>query len=219
MNDLRGIHRRLAIVVTEQLTKRFWSKVNRRGPDECWPWIGALRNGYGCIKHAKAVYSAHRVAFVLTNGEPAEGHVVQHTCDNKYCCNPAHLIADTPAKNNRDARRIPRMDAIGEHAYNAVLSEDIVRQIWDIERELGLGFRAIAARLRISECATSAVLSGIAWKHLIPEWAARRLEARKASGLKGPARRNADLELRTRTPASQPGGDLAAKQLASTLSQ
>lgn len=27
----------------------FWLKVGRRGPDECWPWLGTIANrkGYG----------------------------------------------------------------------------------------------------------------------------------------------------------------------------
>lgn len=27
--------------------ERFWTKVDVRGPDECWPWLAAITDGYG----------------------------------------------------------------------------------------------------------------------------------------------------------------------------
>lgn len=83
----------------------FWRKVDRRGPDECWLWRASVRNGYGnhCIN--KVTHYAHRYAYELAHGKPPAGRSVQvmHSCNNKRCCNPAHLRLGTAAENTQAA--------------------------------------------------------------------------------------------------------------------
>ena len=82
---------------------RFWNKVNKQGPDDCWEWQASRgTKGYGQAwwKPAKRAIGAHQVAYLLTYGEIPEGLQVAHTCHNKLCCNPAHLEAQTSADNN-----------------------------------------------------------------------------------------------------------------------
>jgi hypothetical protein len=82
------------------IAERFWEKVERRGPDECWPWLASSRrNGYGRLWPST---TAHRLAWELANGEQAGDLYVLHTCDNRLCCNPAHLYLGTHADNVRD---------------------------------------------------------------------------------------------------------------------
>ncbi len=92
---------------------RFWKKVRRGGPDECWPWLaGKSSFGHGRFKIGGQLFSAHRVAFVLAGGEieplkmnQYHGTVIRHTCDNPGCCNPAHLIQGTQYDNAKDMAR------------------------------------------------------------------------------------------------------------------
>lgn len=84
---------------------RFWLLVDKRGPDECWPWAGGARshNGYGEYGHAsRGKVRAHRVAYELTHGPIPDGLSICHHCDNPPCCNPAHLFAGTTLDNARD---------------------------------------------------------------------------------------------------------------------
>lgn len=82
----------------------FWAKVDKRGPDECWEWQGKTNpKGYGQVKH-RGMQTAHRIAWYLTNGEIPEGGWICHHCDNRVCCNPAHLYVGDGLTNATDRR-------------------------------------------------------------------------------------------------------------------
>jgi hypothetical protein len=78
---------------------RFWSKVDKRGPDECWPWLGATTKGYGQFKLGGRTLRAHRVAVTLSGTPIPPKLVIDHECRNRRCCNPEHLRAVTNRKN------------------------------------------------------------------------------------------------------------------------
>jgi hypothetical protein len=76
---------------TPELERRFWRKVARG--EGCWLWTGAKRaDNYGVMKYNNIMLFAHRVAWVIANKRqiPADA-VIDHTCFNKSCVNPAHL--------------------------------------------------------------------------------------------------------------------------------
>lgn len=78
---------------------RFWSKVEKRGDDECWPWHGRkTRKGYGLFGHAGEVL-AHRRAYRYSIGEIPEGLTLDHLCGEPSCVNPAHLEPVTLKEN------------------------------------------------------------------------------------------------------------------------
>lgn len=85
---------------------RFWSKVDIRGPDECWPWLGGCdRNGYGKLGINGKVKFAHRIAYILIYGDTKLQ--VCHKpviCHNRICCNQKHLYAGTAARNRNDQK-------------------------------------------------------------------------------------------------------------------
>lgn len=86
------------------LAVRFWSKVQKGGPDQCWEWLASRkpsRYGQFTLPGNKLV-RAHRMAWVLTHGEIAGGLCVLHRCDNPPCCNPGHLFLGTLRDNARD---------------------------------------------------------------------------------------------------------------------
>lgn len=81
----------------------FWAKVDIRGPDECWEWLGAcFPSGYGMLTVKGKKWYAHRRAWFLKNGPIPEGISILHRCDNRPCCNDLHLFSGTQAENISD---------------------------------------------------------------------------------------------------------------------
>ena len=144
---------------------RFWSYVEQRGPDECWPWHGGKdTKGYGtfCL-HSRKI-KAHRLICELI-GRPIPAHLVgMHSCDNHGCVNPAHVSGGTNAQNIRDAyarglvppQTGPRPQCRGENSGRCKYSDAIIEQLRsrygrgeklkDLAQELGISY-TYASRL------------------------------------------------------------------------
>lgn len=85
------------------LRQRFWTKVKKAGPNECWEWTASTdTDGYGHIGADGKLYKANRLSFYWANGFWPK--ICRHTCDNPPCVNPAHLIDGTHKDNNQDFR-------------------------------------------------------------------------------------------------------------------
>lgn len=55
--------------------------------------------GYGKLTlHGKQI-GAHVASYILHKGEIPKGLEIMHTCANKLCVNPKHLIAGTHKEN------------------------------------------------------------------------------------------------------------------------
>lgn len=147
------------------LEERFWSKVDRRGPNECWNWTGAKQAfGYGVIglgSRRSGVSRAHRVSWQLHNGELPVGKCLLHSCDNPSCVNPAHLSIGTLADNNRDMIA-KRRNKFGERHPDAKLTEAAVREI----RASNDKQSSLAKRFGVCPSHISRVKSGEEWRHV-----------------------------------------------------
>ena len=89
----------------------FWAKVEKTGADDCWRWTGKIsQKGYGCITYQGSHLRAHRLAYTLATGPITDGMMILHSCDNRACCNPAHLREGTAKDNVADAVSRNRMN-------------------------------------------------------------------------------------------------------------
>jgi len=156
------------------LATRFWRQVDKRSPGSCWPWVGRSKiDGYGVIGvggRSAGKMLSHRVAWMLANGEiptSAEYHgtVVRHTCDNRLCCNPAHLEIGSQADNVRDmdcrGRRLNKPHPGSSHP-NAKLTEDDVRAI----RASSETNSVLAARYGIDRHHIAGIRKRRSWTHI-----------------------------------------------------
>ena len=74
-------------------------------PDDCWLWTGARGvGGYGQTFIRGATWQVHRMVYELLVGPVPVGCVLHHRCDNKHCCNPAHLEPVTQEENMAHGR-------------------------------------------------------------------------------------------------------------------
>jgi hypothetical protein len=102
-------------VTSPRIEERFWSKVERRGPDECWPWKGARgRRGYGQFWLDGKKRVATQVSWEFEHGRAfPDGLHACHHCDNPPCVNPRHIFPATHSENLRDAYRKGRTTQVG----------------------------------------------------------------------------------------------------------
>ncbi len=152
--------------ISELDATRFWSKVNRREPSECWPWKGPWKTGQ--VKHGEidpnrygefrikvdehaTHFLAHRIAYFLATGEDPMPLLVCHHCDWPPCVNPSHLFKGTPQDNSYDSVKKGR-------SY-AKLSREKIQHICELYVSGHLQ-KEIAASFGVGQAYISMVLSG-----------------------------------------------------------
>lgn len=152
-----------------ELRARFWAKVARRGPDDCWEWTAYRKpGGYGQFVLRKGRFiTASRVALALTLGRPiSAGEVACHRCDNPPCCNPAHLFVGTQVDNSNDCVEKGRKNsARGERQGAAKLAERDVRAILAEPHYYGVA-RSLGRRYGVSDSVIRRIRQRTLWAYL-----------------------------------------------------
>lgn len=76
------------------IVDRMMVKLTKQGPEDCWPWHGAVGGKGGpVITEKKRTHSARRVMLEHVTGAPVPSNrLVSNACGNPLCLNPAHLI-------------------------------------------------------------------------------------------------------------------------------
>lgn len=235
------------LLLTEKDVDRFWSKVDVRGPNDCWPWKAKARldGGYGVLNvwvsaNRRRNVVSSRISCYLAHGDPPHpGSKTLHSCDNPPCCNPAHLRWGTPLDNTRDAierkrhvnppdthshpewnsKRLAAMPQ-GEGVHNSKLTEPVVREIWRLHLH-GKNASEIAASVGYSVATVYDVCRGRSWRHLE---GAPSIEELKAGGVKRGAYNQFSnggdtraLNPRTKIPSSEIPAILARIDAGETL--
>jgi hypothetical protein len=134
----------------------FWSKIEVRSSDECWPWKACLdKKGYGKWSTGPSYglsTKSHRVAWQLKKGTIPSGIYVCHVCDNPSCCNPDHLWLGTALDNTRDMMKKGRYT---QHKLTAKEVEEI--------RTSGDSQRSCAKRFGVCHSTIGRIRKGLIW--------------------------------------------------------
>jgi hypothetical protein len=100
--------------IPDRCVKRFHKKYGAPNENGCVIWNGTLNDrGYGqlLLAKGKGMKYAHRIAWVLANGDLPSDKMVLHKCDVPRCINVDHLFLGSAMDNSRD------MVAKGRHAW------------------------------------------------------------------------------------------------------
>jgi hypothetical protein len=141
----------------EKYNERFWKRVNKGTPNECWEWQGASSEGYGISSHKGKHTRVHRIAFILSFGSIPDGMWVVHSCHNKICVNPKHLhIGDASSVTQK---------AFGEANGQSKLHE---RDILTIRKMIkgGISNYAIAKQFGVDPSAIWQIKNLRTWTHV-----------------------------------------------------
>lgn len=132
----------------------------------CAEWTqGYASNGYGIFTWdyapARRQISAHVAAYLLFKGEIPAGQEVRHTCDNRRCVAPAHLILGTRADNVRDA-----LERGGYRGWGmkAKLSFETAREIRSLYATGDYSQRQLASKYGVSQPSIGNIIRGKTWK-------------------------------------------------------
>jgi hypothetical protein len=146
----------------------FWSRVDKRRSQDCWPWLGHTSDfGYGRIDifGEEGVYT-HRVAFFLKYPNritlrEQDGILVLHNCDNPACCNPRHLYVGSHDDNMKDKVKRGRSKWCESSVKSprAKLTAHDVQQI-RLHRANGVTRKALALLYEVSVSTIKGVTSG-----------------------------------------------------------
>jgi hypothetical protein len=147
---------------------RFWSRVNKDGRivreelGPCWEWTSRLHYlGYGRISYRGRDRFAHRVAWILTFGEPTPGLDLLHKCDNRKCVNPSHLYLGTHEQNMRDKAERGNQERGVDHPAAKLTEQDVM----DIRTSQDSN-DVLARCYGINGGTVSRIRSGKTWRHL-----------------------------------------------------
>lgn len=154
-------------LAASDVAERFWSRVDKRGDDDCWPWLGRLsENGYGAFDYQGKPHIASRFSYELENGSADPNLFVCHSCDNPKCVNPKHLWLGTHQQNVDDAKRKGRLvggNGLRGSAINkSKLSAEQVREI----KTTSTPAKVLAERFGVSNTAINKIRRGKNWSWL-----------------------------------------------------
>jgi hypothetical protein len=129
----------------------------------CWECVSHKPNsdGYPKITIRGKIMSIHRYYFEKYNGVIPRGLIVRHTCDNRKCINPDHLVMGTHKDNALD--RVSRnRSAVGIASGQSKLTEDQVRFIKNYS---GKNYH-LAKMFNVDNMTIAAIKNGRTWKHI-----------------------------------------------------
>ena len=83
--------------------RRILSRVIINSNTCCMEWVGTIHRGYGRVSLNNVMEHVHLILYRWFKGDyDADRFVIRHSCDNKPCCNPSHLVKGTQSQNMQE---------------------------------------------------------------------------------------------------------------------
>lgn len=156
-----------SIALSEKDIERFWKKVDKRGPDECWNWRAAKTNGYGAQKIKGFHFVASRLSWIIHFGDIPEGLKALHKCDNPPCVNPEHLFLGTDNDNMVDKVKKGRATGGSQPGEKNGSVKLRVDNVFEIRRLLSSEtISAISRTFKVSRAQINRIKNGLSWSWL-----------------------------------------------------
>jgi len=159
------------------IRQRFEERIELIPFSTCWWWTGHLSRGYGQFwignRGKGERHQAHRLSWIIHNGEIPDGMQVLHNCqnkghfeDNRSCVNPEHLFLGTHKDNMADMVNKGHSDTSrGEQKHSAKITELDVIKIRILVRN-GAKQKDIASQFGLHPGSISVIVKRINWKHV-----------------------------------------------------
>lgn len=147
-----------------KVMERFVDKVDIKGDDECWEWLGGIdKDGYGKFKINGKDIRAHRASWLIHDGEIPSGSFVLHNCDNPSCVNPKCLFLGTSKGNSFDREMKDRENhTSGERYINQTTTWEIVDNLRN-DAMNGMTQKELVEKYKIIKQSVSRIINNEQW--------------------------------------------------------
>lgn len=89
--------------ISHRKVRRILSQVTINSNTCCMEWGGTIHKGYGRISLNNISEHVHLIIYRHFKGDyDIKRFVIRHSCDNKSCCNPYHLVKGTQSQNIKE---------------------------------------------------------------------------------------------------------------------
>lgn len=145
-------------------TKIAWI-INENG---CWEIIShkPQSNGYVMLTLNTFRQSAHRYYYEFFNKKIGKNLLIRHTCDNKLCINPNHLLEGTHKENYEDAASRNRNTKC-EKVWTHKITSKEVKEILGDERERKIIVKEYSKKYNLSKSQIRNILNGRCWRSVL----------------------------------------------------
>ncbi len=158
------------MIYSQTQRTRFWGNVRLGEANECWLWKRSTNSkGYGqvvlTIDSESRNLKAHKVAWEMKHGKSIDlGTRASHSCSERSCCNPNHLVLTKPDTLKPRSIAPTTMKARGQTHGMAKLTD---KQVGLIKYRLDtLTTQEVAQLFDVGYRAVWDIRHGNTWRHI-----------------------------------------------------